>query len=160
MGGPLDIREIRRLIKLVEDSPITEIEIEEKGVRIRISKNSSDGAPTVVYAPPFQTSAPHLPIAEPGQAAPTELPAATKAGIVEIKSPMVGTFYRTPSPDADPYVLVGDHVEPGRVLCIVEAMKLMNEIEAEVSGAIIEILPENAQPVEFGQVLFRVDTGR
>lgn len=153
----MDIREIQRLIKMIERSPITEFEIEEKGLKIRISKIENHGEPTVVYSPSLSPAAPQLPTAEPSPALP---PAAPKAGVVEVKSPMVGTFYRTPSPDADTYVRVGDHIEPGRVLCIVEAMKLMNEIESEVSGTIIEILAENAQPVEFDQVLFRVDTSR
>jgi len=92
-------------------------------------------------------------------AAPAAEPAAPpQKQLYELKSPMVGTFYRSPSPDADPYVRVGDLVEPGKVLCIVEAMKLMNELECEVHGRIAEILIENVQPVEFGQVLFRIDT--
>ena len=78
--------------------------------------------------------------------------------LVEVKSPMVGTMYRAPAPDAEPYIRVGDKVEQGKVLCIVEAMKLMNELESEVSGRVVEICVENAQPVEFGQVLFRIDT--
>ncbi len=156
----MDIREIQRLIKLVERSQVSEFEIEEKGLRIRISKNSSHSAQTVIYAPPMPTGMPALPTPEPSPSLPVELPAVTKAGVVEVKSPMVGTFYSALAPDAEPYVRVGDHVEPGRVLCIVEAMKLMNEIEAEIAGTIVEIVPGNAQPVEFGQVLFRVDTSR
>lgn len=156
----MDIREIQRLIKMMERSSISELEVEEKGLRIRISKNSGDHASAVIYAPPVSGGVPHVPSPDAGQAPPAELPAAPRAGIVEVKSPMVGTFYRAPDSDAEPYVRVGDSVEPGRVLCIVEAMKLMNEIEAEVTGIILEILPENAQPVEFGQVMFRIDTSR
>ena len=156
----MDIREIQRLIKLVERSQVSEFEIEEKGLKIRISKNSSHGAQTVIYAPPMPAGMPALPTPGPSPSLPVELPAAVKAGVVEIKSPMVGTFYVAPAPDAEPYVRVGDHVEPGRVLCIVEAMKLMNEIEAEIAGTIIEIVPQNTQPVEFGQVLFHIDTSR
>ena len=86
-------------------------------------------------------------------------PAPAKAvSVHEVKAPMVGTLYRAPAPDAEPYVRVGDIVEPGKVLCIVEAMKLMNELESEVSGRIVEICVENAQPVEFGQILFKIDT--
>ncbi len=155
----MDIREIQRLVKMVERSEITEIEIEEKGFKVRISKQSNHSEPAIIYgAPPMPPAIPQLPsapIPEPSLAEP-----APKAGILDVKSPMVGTFYRSPSPDAESYVRVGDHVEPGRVLCIVEAMKLMNEIEAEVSGTITEILTENTQPVEFGQILFRIDTSR
>jgi acetyl-CoA carboxylase biotin carboxyl carrier protein len=156
----LNIREIQRLVKMVERSAISEIELEEKGLKIRISKNSSHGGQTVVWAPSLPLGAPGTPAPEAAPSQPAELATPPKTGIVEIKSPMVGTFYRAPAPDADPYVRIGDHIESGRVLCIIEAMKLMNEIEAEVTGTIIEILPENAQPVEFGQVLFRVDTSR
>lgn len=156
----MDIREIQRLIRMVERSQVSEFEIEEKGLKIRISKNSSHGAQTVIYAPAMPAGMPALPTPEPTSSPSVELPAAVKAGVVEIKSPMVGTFYVAPAPDAEPYVRVGDHVEPGRVLCIVEAMKLMNEIEAEIAGTIIEIVPQNTQPVEFGQVLFRIDTSR
>jgi acetyl-CoA carboxylase biotin carboxyl carrier protein len=145
---------------MVERSQVSEFEIEEKGLKIRISKNSSHGAQTVIYAPAMPAGMPALPTPEPTSSPSVELPAAVKAGVVEIKSPMVGTFYVAPAPDAEPYVRVGDHVEPGRVLCIVEAMKLMNEIEAEIAGTIIEIVPQNTQPVEFGQVLFRIDTSR
>ncbi|MBU1707745.1 acetyl-CoA carboxylase biotin carboxyl carrier protein [bacterium] len=157
----MDIREIQRLIKMVERSEITEFEIEEEGLKIRISKQSNHSEPTIIYgSSPMSMATPQLLGAqstEPSHAEPTTAP---KAGIIEVKSPMVGTFYRSPSPDAEAYVHVGDHVEPGRVLCILEAMKLMNEIEAEVSGTITEILTENTQPVEFGQILFRIDTSR
>ena len=157
----MDIREIQRLVKMVERSEITEIEIEEKGFKVRISKQSNHSEPAIIYGAPSMPLAtpqlPSAPIPEPSIAEPAPAP---KAGILDVKSPMVGTFYRSPSPDAEAYIRVGDHVEPGRVLCIVEAMKLMNEIEAEVSGTITEILTENSQPVEFGQVLFRIDTSR
>ncbi len=152
----MDINDVKKLIKLVERSKITELEIFEKGSKIRISKNGSSPAQSHMMAPvmPAATSAPEI------SAPPTPAPAApveTPANIVEIRSPMVGTFYRTPSPDAEPYVMMGDSIEPGKVLCIVEAMKLMNEIEAEFSGRITEIPAENGQPVEYDQVLFRVE---
>ncbi|MFH1012017.1 MAG: acetyl-CoA carboxylase biotin carboxyl carrier protein [bacterium] len=156
----MNIREIQRLVKLVERSAISEIDIEEKGLKIRISKNSSHGQQTIVYAPPLSFGQPPIPTGEAARSLPSEVSALPKIGIIEVKSPMVGTFYRSPAPDAEPYVRIGDHVEPGRVLCIIEAMKLMNEIEAEVAGTIIEILPESTQPVEFGQILFRIDTSR
>jgi oxaloacetate decarboxylase alpha subunit len=147
-----DLQEIKKLIELIERSPITEFELVAKDLRVRISKNGS-GAPAVhevvVPAAVLQT-APALAVAAPA--------AEPQKQLYEFKSPMVGTFYRSPSPDADPYVRTGDSVEPGKVLCIVEAMKLMNELECEVRGRIAEILVENTQPVEFGQVLFRIDT--
>jgi acetyl-CoA carboxylase biotin carboxyl carrier protein len=156
----LDLQEIKRLIELIERSPITEFELVEKDLRIRISKNGSAVAAVHEVAMPV-APLPVAPAASPAPA-PTAEPVAPAAEpqkqLHEVKSPMVGTFYRSPSPDADPYVRVGDPVEPGKVLCIVEAMKLMNELECEVRGRIVEILVENAQPVEFGQPLFRIDT--
>ena len=156
--GRVDLAEIQRLIELIENSPITEFELEEHDLKIRISKNgSSHGNLQVVQAamPQHLAALPALTAPAPAEAA---APAARPSSVTDFKSPMVGTFYRAPSPDADPYVRVGDVVEPGRVLCIIEAMKLMNEIESEVRGKIVEILVENAQPVEFGQVIFRIDT--
>ncbi len=149
----MDINDVKKLIKLVERSKIAELEIFEKGSKIRISKNGSSPGQSQMMAPVMPA------VATPAATAATEIsaPVETPTNIVEIRSPMVGTFYRTPSPDAEPYVKVGDSIEPGKVLCIVEAMKLMNEIEAEVSGRITEIPTENGQPVEYDQVLFRVE---
>jgi acetyl-CoA carboxylase biotin carboxyl carrier protein len=152
-----ELSEIEKLLELIERSPITEFELVEKDLRIRISKNGT-GSPAV----PMIAAQPAAPVATPAPAvaAPAPpAPEARKTQLHEVKSPMVGTFYRAPAPDADVYVRVGDTVEPGKVLCIVEAMKLMNELECEVRGRVVEILMENAQPVEFGQVLFRIDTG-
>ena len=155
--GRLELQEIKRLIEMIERSPITEFELVDKDLRIRISKNGRESAQVITSAPAAVVS---VPLAVPGDglapAAPLPVPAKT-ASLHEVKSPMVGTMYRAPAPDADPYVRVGDMVEPGKVLCIVEAMKLMNELECEVSGKIVEICVENAQPVEFGQVLFRIE---
>jgi acetyl-CoA carboxylase biotin carboxyl carrier protein len=154
----LELQEIKKLIEMIEKSPITEFELVDKELRIRISKNGSTASAVhVMPAPAMSVSpAPALPVPVP-EAAPA-VRSETARQLVEVKSPMVGTFYRAPSPDAEPYVRTGDSVEPGKVLCIVEAMKLMNELECEVRGRIAEILIENAQPVEFGQVLFRIDT--
>jgi acetyl-CoA carboxylase biotin carboxyl carrier protein len=151
----MDFVEIQKLVELIESSTITEFELTENDLKIRISKNgAANGHVTVMQAPqaalPTYAAAPGAP-SVPVAAAPAR-------ALHEIKSPMVGTFYRASSPDAEAYVRVGDMVENGRVLCIVEAMKLMNEIESEIRGRIVDILVENAQPVEFGQVLFRVDT--
>jgi len=158
--GRLELQEIKRLIEMIERSPITEFELVDKDLRIRISKNGKEAAPVVAPAMAMPAVAP-LPVALPadGVTPPAPAPAPAKSvSVHEVKSPMVGTMYRAPAPDAEPYVRVGDMVEAGKVLCIVEAMKLMNELECEVTGRIVEISVENAQPVEFGQVLFRIDT--
>jgi len=156
----IELQEIKKLIEMIEKSPISEFELVDKDLKIRISKNGTNASPMhVVSAPALPMAAApatvvSVPAPMPGGEAVTE----TRHQLLEVKSPMVGTFYRAPSPDAEPYVRVGDSVEPGKVLCIVEAMKLMNELECEVKGRVVEIVVENAQPVEFGQVLFRVDT--
>jgi len=155
----MDLKEIRQLIKIVESADISEFEIEEEGNKIKISKNFSTNSNqgTNYYQammPPMQQAAAPLPAAEAGQPA---AQAAKKDNIVEVRSPMVGTFYRSPSPDSDPYVDVGKVVKVGDVLCIVEAMKLMNEIESDAAGKIVEILVENAQPIEYNQVLFLIE---
>jgi len=163
--GRLELAEIKRLIEMIERSPITEFELVDKDLRIRISKNGKEpAAMQMVAAQPMTMAQPaHMPMspspasADGQGAAPAPAPAKVTS-LHEVKSPMVGTLYRAPAPDAEPYVRVGDLVEPGKVLCIVEAMKLMNELESEISGRIVEICVENAQPVEFGQVLFRIDT--
>ncbi|MDZ7270589.1 MAG: acetyl-CoA carboxylase biotin carboxyl carrier protein [candidate division KSB1 bacterium] len=155
---------LRKLIKLVEESDIEELEISSWGKSVRIRKTVLDHRPSpAVPARPETTVVVESPL--PPAQAPAALPTQEAApqpvtppaqDIIEIKSPMVGTFYRRPSPEAEPYVEVGDIISPGKVLCIIEAMKLMNEIESEVSGKILKILVENAQPVEYGQPLFQV----
>ena len=152
----MDINDVKKLIKLVERSKIAELELFEKGSKIRISKNGSSPGQSQMMAPVMPAVATPAATIAPETSAPAAA-VETPANIVEIRSPMVGTFYRTPSPDAEPYVKVGESIEPGKVLCIVEAMKLMNEIEAEISGRITEIPAENSQPVEYDQVLFRVE---
>ena len=156
----MDFAEVRKLVKLLEASDLHELEFERDGSRLRVCKAEPAPAPiqTVVAAAPaapqVQTTA--APAAAP--AVPTaEAPVPASKKYHEVKSPMVGTFYRAPAPDADPYVQVGDKVKPGQTLCIVEAMKLMNEIEADVAGTVVEILGENGEPVEFGHVLFHID---
>ena len=157
----MNIQEIQRLIKIVEKSKIDEIEVEEDKFKIRISKSPAYGGidPSVLQnmatlpAPQVQ-----IPAATP--ALPAEVasePVADKSHLLEVLSPMVGTFYAAPAPDAALYAKVGDIVKKGQVLCIVEAMKLMNEIESDYDGKIVEILVENAQPVEYNQVLFRIE---
>jgi acetyl-CoA carboxylase biotin carboxyl carrier protein len=157
MGDNMNYAEVRKLVKLVETSNIHELEIEEDGTKIRVSKadlSAIQAHTNYVATLPAQQQVVE---AAPVQIA-SEAPVATPAkNYNEIKSPMVGTFYLAPSPDSDPYTKVGDHVSAGDTLCIVEAMKLMNEIESDVSGTIVEILVENAEPVEFGQPMFLID---
>ncbi len=156
----MTLKEIRQLIKMVEDSNISEIEIEEEGRKLKISKKIAANNGTakaaelqmVAAAPQMPAATPQAPEIEPAAPKPEE----PKSELYEVRSPMVGTFYRSPSPDADPYIQVGQSIAVGQTLCIVEAMKLMNEIESEISGKVVEILVDNAQPVEFNQVLFRI----
>jgi len=159
----MDLKEIRQLVKMVEGSNINEIEIEEDGKKLRISKSFPSHNGDIHILPAATPSA--LPVAAAASqtagidaaAPPAPAEPALAANVIEVRSPMVGTFYRAPSPDADPYVEVGQSVAVGQTLCIVEAMKLMNEIETEISGKIKEILVENAQPVEYNQVLFLIE---
>ncbi len=155
----MDIRKIKKLIDLLEDSGLAELEIHEGEESVRLSRFGS-AAPAVAPMP-AQTIVPAAPAAAPE--APAALPA-TDAAPAEtegtpIRSPMVGTFYAAPSPDAPPFVKVGDTIQAGDPLCIIEAMKMFNQIEAEVSGTITAILVENGQPVEFDQPLFLVREG-
>ncbi len=151
----MDLRKLKTLMELFEASSIVEIEITEGEDRVRMVKNSAKAvavAPAVVEAVVPQVAAP---VAAAPAAAPA--PEAKKVEGTQVTSPMVGTFYRAPSPGADPFVEVGKQVKKGDTLCIIEAMKLLNEIEAEVSGTVKEILVENGQPVEFGQALFVIE---
>jgi acetyl-CoA carboxylase biotin carboxyl carrier protein len=159
----IDLEFIERLIKAIDQSSLDSIEIERGGTRVRLSKSATvttvaapapAPAPAVVAAPAPAPAAAATPMAAPS---PGGAPAPGRSGLVEVKSPMVGTFYRNPTPDAPSYVDEGRRVSKGDTLCIIEAMKLMNELECEVSGTIVEILAENGQPVEYGQILFRVD---
>jgi acetyl-CoA carboxylase biotin carboxyl carrier protein len=148
----MDLRKLKKLIDLVQESGISELEITEGEERVRIA---SGGAVSVT---PLAAAAP-APVAAPVAAAPAVAPTAATApapaaeGHV-VKAPMVGTFYRAPAPDAKPFVEVGDTVKEGQAICVIEAMKLMNEIEADASGTVKAILVENGQPVEYGQALF------
>jgi acetyl-CoA carboxylase biotin carboxyl carrier protein len=157
----MDLNYVRKLVKLLSESAIDEIEIEEEGKKIRVAKNPHSvpvspvpHAPGAALAPGAGAYAPQASLADaPGQPAP---PVATTQ-FHEIKSPIVGTFYRSPAPDAAPFIQVGSVIRPGAILCIVEAMKLMNEIEADVAGKIVKIMVENGQPVEYDQTLFLVE---
>jgi acetyl-CoA carboxylase biotin carboxyl carrier protein len=164
----IDLDYVRGLIEAVDGSGVDSLEITRAGTRIRIAKTpqSSNGAVAHVHAPAATApamapapanAAPAAPSAAPTPAAGAPAESSQPDGLVEIRSPMVGTFYRSPSPDAPPYAEVGARVSKGQTLCILEAMKLMNELESEVAGVVREILIENAEPVEYGQVLFRIE---
>src|SRR5688572_29614451 len=145
-----DIEEIRDLADLFEERGLTEFEFENENIRVRLSKMVA--APVMHSAPPAQPAPISTPPAEVSQAA-EEAP---ESDLYKITSPIVGTFYRSSGPDKEPYVSEGSKVTPDTVVCIVEAMKLMNEIQAETSGEVVEVYVENGQPVEFGQPLFGI----
>jgi len=162
----MDLIYVKKLIKLLSESDVDEIEIEEEGKKIRVVKHGNAvgargplSGPAPVVLTPSNGSLP-VPVAPAVPASLSEAPAAQAdtRKFHEIKSPIVGTFYRAPAPDAEPFVQVGSTVSTGSVLCIVEAMKLMNEIESDISGKIVKILVENGQPVEYDQTLFLVET--
>ena len=155
----MDIRKVKKLIELLEESGVAEIEIKEGEESVRISRASSSLAPAPIAqftAPPPPTVAPAQAVAS-AQPSTTNAPEASAPSGTPIKSPMVGTFFRAPSPGAKPFVEVGDHVNQGDTLCIVEAMKMMNHIEAETSGTVKAILIEDAEPVEFDETLFIIE---
>jgi acetyl-CoA carboxylase biotin carboxyl carrier protein len=148
------IKHIQELIDLLKKNNLTELELEREGLRIRVRYEV--GAKTVTTTVADQGAPSPTTSSQPPATAGTQ--AEETKGMITIASPIVGTFYRSPSPDADPYVEEGDHVKKGQVLCIVEAMKLMNEIESEVEGRVTKILAESTKPVEYGQALFLIDS--
>lgn len=163
----MDIKEIQNLIKFVSKSGVNEVSIEQGEFKITIKSSTNEEymmhAPAVAQAPPVQAvaaapapvqAAAPAPVAESTDAAPA---ADNDANYITVKSPMIGTFYRRSSPDKDPFVSVGDSVAVGDVLCIVEAMKLFNEIESEVSGKVVKVLIDDNAPIEYDQPLFLID---
>lgn len=162
---PMELKEIKELIKLVSEAGVSEVEVERGDFKISIKKVEEktivttspvyQAAPQVIAAAPAPVAA--APVSTERMEAPASKPAETASNLITIKSPMIGTFYKTPSPDKPAFVQVGDEIKPGKVLCIVEAMKLFNEIESEVSGRIVKVLVENASPVEYDQPLFLVE---
>ncbi len=150
-----DVRRVRRLVELMKEHDLSEIDIREGETRIRLRRGGLVGEPMVTMAAPHALAGP---AAGQAAAAPVEHAKAEESHIALITSPMVGTFYAASNPESPPYVKVGDHVGPETTVCIVEAMKVFNQIPAEVSGKIVAVLVENGQPVEFGQPLFKVDT--
>jgi acetyl-CoA carboxylase biotin carboxyl carrier protein len=152
----VDLKDIKAIIDLMRKNSVTEFELEKDDFKIRLKRGPNGGSPAVgpddpavlAYAPP--------PIAAAPVPAPPPPPIAPPSNEVEIKSPMIGTFYRAPSPESAPYIEVGAEVQPDTVVCIIEAMKVMNEIKAEAKGVITQVMVENAKPVEFGQPLFKI----
>ena len=154
-----DLALLKELLALLDASSATTIEIRRGFTTYRVSRESAPGGAAYMAVPGMAGVVPvGAPAASPppgGGAGAAAAPSATR--LIDVKSPMVGTFYRSPEPGAEPYAKVGSRVGTGQTLCIIEAMKIMNELESEVSGVVREILVEDAQPVEFGQVLFRVE---
>ena len=164
----IDLRYVKKLIEIIDDSTVDSIEItSDKGMKIRISKSPQQRGtvqmapalpiPAIVPAAPLGRISPPQGMAPVTDAESAATPEPPKPAGLEVKSPMVGTFYKSPEPGAKPYVAVGDRVAKGQIVCIIEAMKIMNEIESEYSGIVRDILVEDAQPVEYGQVLFKID---
>jgi len=149
----MNIKEIKEMIALMNENGLMELEIEKDGMRIKLKKTGSAGEG---FGGPIMIEKGHIsePLPKFSAAEAAERPAIKT---VEIKAPMVGTFYRAPSPEAPPYAEVGQVIESGQVICIIEAMKLMNEIKSEIKGKILEILVDNAEPVEFGQPMFLIE---
>ncbi|OSM01865.1 acetyl-CoA carboxylase biotin carboxyl carrier protein [Magnetofaba australis] len=160
----MDLKEIRQLVKMLEGTDVSEIEVERDGAKVRVARalGPAPGTTMVAMAPPAAAPMPaYAPAAPAAMGAPVDDGAGSHAAAfpnaTAVTSPMVGTYYKSPSPDAAPFVKEGDVVEKGQTLCIIEAMKLMNEIEAEQSGRIVKILVDNATPVEFGEELFLIE---
>jgi len=145
-----DFEVLKKLIQMVKDEDVSCLSIEEKGIKYEVRR---ERAPSGPVTQPVSVSIPS------SHSAPAAKEPSEEAGLLAITSPMVGTFYRSPSPEAPPFVNIGDEVEPGKVVCIVEAMKLFNEIESDIRGKIVKILAENGKPVEYGQKLFLVKKG-
>jgi acetyl-CoA carboxylase biotin carboxyl carrier protein len=150
----MDIRKVKKLIELLEESDIAEIEIKEGEESVRISRNSTSVPPPMVYqAPVAPAPAPAAAVATPAKEAEVAAPV---SNVNDVHSPMVGTFYRSPSPSSPPFVEVGTHVKVGDIVCVVEAMKMMNQIEADHAGVVEAILIQDGEPVEYDQPLIRI----
>ncbi len=163
----MDLKDIKVIVDLMKKNAVSEFEMEEGDFKIKLKRDSGkprkgetvvvqEAAPMILPAAAAAPAAAPVAAAAPAPASPAAAPAPAAEG-PEVKSPMIGTFYRKPSPDADSYVEVGSVVEPDTVVCIIEAMKVMNEIKAEVKGTIAEVLVEDGKPVEYGQALFRIE---
>ena len=162
----MDLKELKEILQILEEKEITEFELEEEGLKLRIRK----AAASANHSGPAAVLPLHMPTVLPAAAGPAPAPVPAPAtappapapsdepepGQVLVKSPIVGTFYRSPDPNSPPFVSVGDNVRVGQVLCIIEAMKLMNEIEAEIAGEVVKVHHENGQPVQYGDPLFTI----
>jgi acetyl-CoA carboxylase biotin carboxyl carrier protein len=157
----MDLERIKSILALVREHDLAELEIEEAGVRLKVRQHRPYVVPAIPAAgsPPGGSAAPR---AETPQDVPASVAQASNGADDErevvVKSPIVGTFYRSPSPESDPFAEIGQRVSPGKVLCIIESMKLMNEIESDVAGEILEVFPSNGAPVEYGERLFSIRT--
>jgi acetyl-CoA carboxylase biotin carboxyl carrier protein len=150
----VDLKDIKAIIDLMKKNSVTEFELEREDFKIRLKRGANGGVAAVPAEEPAGVV-----YTQPATLTPLNLPPSAPAPVIpeaEIKSPMIGTFYRAPSPESGPYIEVGMEVNPDTVVCIIEAMKVMNEIKAEVKGVITQVMVENAKPVEFGQQLFKV----
>lgn len=156
----MNFKEILELIDKVSELGIAELEIEQAGTKLRIQGKPSQQSVIHSYGGelPRDSAFPALPAPSAPSIPPPEKEEESDAGLHIITSPIVGTFYRSPNPESDPFVSTGDHVSKGKVLCIIEAMKLMNEIESDADGEIVKVYPQNGQPVEYGERLFAVRT--
>ena len=159
-----DLRYVKKLVEMLDESSVDSIEISsDKGMKIRISKTPQQRGAMQMAAPVALPPMVHPQVSPPAPAtaeapsAPPPKAEAAKSRFLEVKSPMVGTYYGAPEPGAKPYLAVGDRISKGQIVCIIEAMKIMNEIESEYDGVVKEILAQNAHPVEYGQVLLRID---
>jgi acetyl-CoA carboxylase biotin carboxyl carrier protein len=152
----MNLSYIKKIIKLVENSAIDELELEEEGTKIKVARNRNSG----IFVQPAgiapQTNQSHS-VQNAGQLNPASPGVPQESKYHEVRSPIVGTFYRAPAPDAEPYVEIGQAVQVGSVMCIVEAMKLMNEIESDCNGTVVKVIAENGKPVEYNQVLFLIE---
>jgi acetyl-CoA carboxylase biotin carboxyl carrier protein len=151
----VDLKDIKAIIDLMKKNSVTEFEMEKQDFKIRLKRGANGAGAAASYEDPPAVAMVQPPPAIP-VAVPSAQPPALASNELEIKSPMIGTFYRAPSPEAAPYVEVGVEVNPDTVVCIIEAMKVMNEIKAEAKGVITQVMVENAKPVEFGQALFKI----
>jgi oxaloacetate decarboxylase alpha subunit len=151
----VNLKELKEILQILEDQRITEFELEQEGTKLRVHRGGASAAAPVAHR--TEASPISAPVVEEIlPQAPSPSPAPLESGLEVVKSPIVGTFYRAPDPNSTPFVSVGDQVKVGQVLCIIEAMKLMNEIEAEVAGEIVKVHHESGQPVQYGEPLFTV----
>ncbi len=153
----MDVKDLKEILRTLDERQIAEFELETEGMKLRVRKASAAAPATVVVASgPAPVAVPAAVPAAPAAAAAPPPAAAEEAGLTVVKSPIVGTFYRSPNPDSPPFVNVGDRVRLGQVLCIIEAMKLMNEIESDAAGEVVKVHVENGQPVQYGDPLFSI----